>query len=263
MGQNFDDYPGFQPKTTWIKHFCPECTYYAVTQFWHLQNDTLRRNDRVQIELLFLAPPAGTIRQQSDGTSIDKVVQKFLIWDSLTPALSTCLFTGWAIVSKSRPVPPNGKILSLSCCLFVLVTLTLFLPAVVMWRSYMGWFRPWPVEIGLRGICTFAPLDKKILSCTNGLKCVFILTSKNCILLTLLLPAMGGISPYMSVTWQQPVGIGLNQLIYLKNPQISWNLDWFLSTDMIRKTYFKIWLLFTEHFDNRTKKYDLRFIYIY
>ena len=27
--------------------------------------------------------------------------------------------------------------------------LTLFLPAVVMWCSYMGWFRPWPVGIGL------------------------------------------------------------------------------------------------------------------
>ena len=27
--------------------------------------------------------------------------------------------------------------------------LTLFLPAVVTWHSYMGWFRPWPVGIGL------------------------------------------------------------------------------------------------------------------
>ena len=27
--------------------------------------------------------------------------------------------------------------------------LTLFLPAVVTWPSYMGWFRPWPVWIGL------------------------------------------------------------------------------------------------------------------
>ena len=31
-------------------------------------------------------------------------------------------------------------------------------------------------------------------------------------LLTLFLPAMGGISPYMSVTWPSPVGIGLNSL---------------------------------------------------
>ena len=30
------------------------------------------------------------------------------------------------------------------------------------------------------------------------------------LLLTLFLPAMGGISPYMSVTWPSPVGIGLN-----------------------------------------------------
>ena len=29
-------------------------------------------------------------------------------------------------------------------------------------------------------------------------------------ILTLFLPALGGISPYMSVTWQQPVEIGLN-----------------------------------------------------
>ena len=29
--------------------------------------------------------------------------------------------------------------------------------------------------------------------------------------LTLFLPAMGGISPYMSVTWPSPVGIGLSQ----------------------------------------------------
>ena len=28
-------------------------------------------------------------------------------------------------------------------------------------------------------------------------------------LLTLFLPALDGISPYMSITWQQPVGIGL------------------------------------------------------
>ena len=27
--------------------------------------------------------------------------------------------------------------------------LTLFLPDLVTWRSYMGWFRPWPVGIGL------------------------------------------------------------------------------------------------------------------
>ena len=27
--------------------------------------------------------------------------------------------------------------------------LTLFLPDLVTWRSYMGWFRPWPVAIGL------------------------------------------------------------------------------------------------------------------
>jgi hypothetical protein len=26
MGRNFYDYPGFQPKITWIKHFCPEST---------------------------------------------------------------------------------------------------------------------------------------------------------------------------------------------------------------------------------------------
>ena len=33
---------------------------------------------------------------------------------------------------------------------FVLVIgLTLFLPDVVTWRSYMGWFRPWPVGTGL------------------------------------------------------------------------------------------------------------------
>ena len=32
--------------------------------------------------------------------------------------------------------------------------LTLFWPAVVMWRSYMGWFRPWPVGIGLRYVET-------------------------------------------------------------------------------------------------------------
>ena len=33
---------------------------------------------------------------------------------------------------------------------FVLVIgLTLFLPDVVTWRSYMGWFRPWPVGKGL------------------------------------------------------------------------------------------------------------------
>ena len=31
-----------------------------------------------------------------------------------------------------------------------LSTSTLFRPVVVMWCSYMGWFRPWPVEIGLK-----------------------------------------------------------------------------------------------------------------
>ena len=34
--------------------------------------------------------------------------------------------------------------------------------------------------------------------------------------LTLFLPAMGGISPYMSVTWQQPVEIGLRTYSFLE-----------------------------------------------
>ena len=44
-------------------------TYYAVASYALLacfQNDALRRSDRAQIELLFLAPPAGTIRQRID-----------------------------------------------------------------------------------------------------------------------------------------------------------------------------------------------------
>ena len=39
-------------------------TYYAVASYALLacfQNDALRRSDRAQIELLFLAPPAGTM----------------------------------------------------------------------------------------------------------------------------------------------------------------------------------------------------------
>jgi hypothetical protein len=32
MGQNFDDYPGFQPKITPLKHFSRQCTYlYAMS----------------------------------------------------------------------------------------------------------------------------------------------------------------------------------------------------------------------------------------
>ena len=27
MGRNFDEYPGFQPKITHPKHFCPQCTW--------------------------------------------------------------------------------------------------------------------------------------------------------------------------------------------------------------------------------------------
>ena len=38
------------------------------------------------------------------------------------------------------------------CLVTIKVTtrLTLFLPDLVTWRSYMGWFRPWPVGIGLK-----------------------------------------------------------------------------------------------------------------
>ena len=35
--------------------------------------------------------------------------------------------------------------------------LTLFLPDLVTWRSYKGWFRPWPVGIGLSRV--FEPLS--------------------------------------------------------------------------------------------------------
>ena len=37
--------------------------------------------------------------------------------------------------------------------------LTLFLPAVVTWHSYMGWFRPWPVGIGLTPVAWFKLVD--------------------------------------------------------------------------------------------------------
>ena len=43
--------------------------------------------------------------------------------------------------------------------------------------------------------------------------------------LTLLLPAMGGISLYMSVTWQQPVGIGL-KVWTVKTVQVIWCVNW-------------------------------------
>ena len=50
--------------------------------------------------------------------------------------------------------------------------------------------------------------------------------------LTLFLPAMGRISPYISVTWQQPVGIGLTQ----KEANISSNLgqDYFYLYSEVR-----------------------------
>ena len=34
-------------------------------------------------------------------------------------------------------------------------SLTLFWPDLVMWRSYKGWFHPWPVGIGLKQYCKF------------------------------------------------------------------------------------------------------------
>ena len=33
MGQNFDDYPGFQPKITHPKHFCPQCMNQIFIDF--------------------------------------------------------------------------------------------------------------------------------------------------------------------------------------------------------------------------------------
>ena len=35
-------------------------------------------------------------------------------------------------------------------------------------------------------------------------------------MLTLFLPAKGGISPYMSITWQSPVGIGLREIWFIE-----------------------------------------------
>ena len=42
-------------------------------------------------------------------------------------------------------------------------SLTLFLPDLVTWRSYMGWFRPWPVGIGLINKSTHRINHKEIL----------------------------------------------------------------------------------------------------
>ena len=41
-------------------------------------------------------------------------------------------------------------------------------------------------------------------------------------LISLFLPAMGGISPYKYVTWQQPVGIGLTQKCWDEQRPVSW-----------------------------------------
>ena len=42
--------------------------------------------------------------------------------------------------------------------------LTLFRPDLVTWRSYMGWFRPWPVGIGLKkGLVAVEEQQKKIV----------------------------------------------------------------------------------------------------
>ena len=46
-----------------------------------------------------------------------------------------------------------------------LFALTLFQPDLVMWRSCKGWFRPWPVGIGLKAILEGSILIKNILSC--------------------------------------------------------------------------------------------------
>ena len=40
-------------------------------------------------------------------------------------------------------------VLSKDTLVYIIRALTLFLPAVVRWCSYMGWFHPWPVGIGL------------------------------------------------------------------------------------------------------------------
>ena len=63
--------------------------------------------------------------------------------------------------------------------------------------------------------------------------------------LTLFLPAMGEICPYMSVTWQQPLGIGLNSnkickilelIMYARhnNPLLIRNRSWILTIHKVR-----------------------------
>ena len=34
MGGNFDDYPGFQPKTTPAQRYATQCTYVSMTHFY-------------------------------------------------------------------------------------------------------------------------------------------------------------------------------------------------------------------------------------
>jgi hypothetical protein len=46
---------------------------------------------------------------------------------------------------------------------------------------------------------------------------------------TLFLPVMGGISPYMSVTWQQAIGIGLRGKKVTKH---MWNFFWWLGLNL-------------------------------
>ena len=46
--------------------------------------------------------------------------------------------------------PDWNRILTFSNRISIMTSLTLFLPAVVTWHSYMGWFRPWPLGIDLK-----------------------------------------------------------------------------------------------------------------
>ena len=62
----------------------------------------------------------------------------------------TCMQEIWLIQNKSMIHYAFFCCLIISMPIAVIRGLTLFLPDLVTWRSYMGWFRPWPVGIGLK-----------------------------------------------------------------------------------------------------------------
>ena len=64
-----DDYPGFQPKTTRIKHFCPECNIKTIPAFFGQKAYCVPPHSSLSTQSVLEVSKLGShqVRRRTDG----------------------------------------------------------------------------------------------------------------------------------------------------------------------------------------------------